>query len=114
MDRFNLTKYLKENILTTYKDNWKLDDKSNTNTMDDSYFRTYDMPPVSALSEADPDWDQVDYDKDSELVKGEFWQMGGARIYDAICKLLDSDFSEEELRIKLNDYIGMSKERHHQ
>jgi hypothetical protein len=113
MTNFNLTKYLKENILTTYQDNWKYDDKSDTNTMDDSYFRTYDMPPVSALSEADPDWDQVDYDKDSELVKGEFWQMGGARIYDAICKLMDSGFPEAEVKSRLEDYIGMSKERHH-
>ena len=91
MIHFDLIKYLVEQKLSESETSFKYDEKGG-NTYDNDYASKY------YIMEADPEWDRVDYDKADVMIRGEFWQEGGARLYDIICKLVDAGHSDEKIK----------------
>jgi len=82
-NEFDIVKYVKEQKQEFWGKNFKYDEKGG-NTFDNDYAEKY------FVMEADPEWDRVDYDKADQMIRGEFWQEGGARLYDVICKMVDA------------------------
>ena len=82
-NHFDIVKYVREHKHEFWGKTFKYDDKGG-NTYDNDYASRY------FIKEADPEWDRVDYDKADVMIRGEFWQEGGARLYDIICKMVDA------------------------
>ena len=133
-NNFDIVKYIIEQKFGGFGDNFKYDEKS-CNTFDNDYAEKY------YVMEADSEWDRVDYDKADVMIRGEFWQEGGARLYDIICKMIDAGQSDGTIKDRtlkaakliakkvkdpkgdgnlrvgigelLNTYINNAKQRHH-
>jgi len=129
-----MVKYLAEQKFGGFGDNFKYDEMGGS-SYDSDYASKY------YIMEADPEWDRVDYDAADLMIRGEFWQEGGSRLYDSICKLLDGGMdpatvkrraqraaSAIEKRVKdpkadgnlragvgalLDSYINNAQQRHH-
>jgi len=92
-DNFNIVKHVRENTKEFWGKTFKYDEKGG-NTYDNDYASKY------YIMEADPEWDRVDYDKADIMIRGEFWQEGGARLYDTICKLIDAGLEDRVIKGK--------------
>jgi hypothetical protein len=131
---FDIVKYITEQKFGGFGDNFKYDEMG-VSSYDSDYASKY------YIMEADPEWDRVDYDAADLMIRGEFWQEGGSRLYDSICKLLDNGMdpitvkrraqraaSAIEKRVKdpkadgnlragvgslLDSYIKNAQQRHH-
>ena len=133
-NNFDIVKYIVEQKFGGFGDNFKYDEKGG-NTFDQDYAQKY------FVKEADAEWDRVDYDKADVMIRGEFWQEGGARLYDIICKMIDDGQNDGTIKDRtlkaakliakkvkdpkgdgnlragigelLNTYINNAKQRHH-
>jgi len=133
-NNFDIVKYIVEQKFSGFGDNFKYDEKGG-NAFDQDYAQKY------YVKEADSEWDRVDYDKADVMIRGEFWQEGGARLYDIICKMVDAGHEDGAIKgntlraakliakkVKdpkgdgnlragigelLNMYINNAKQRHH-